>query len=282
MAPRVHLARTLTATPLARQHARLLREGRVRRPRAIPWTRFRRDAYPSPALALAENAWRGLALGEYTAVTAFSRLASALAENGAPLDLVAAAAGIPEDEIRHTDYALQMASLLAGQDVSLDIDRRALSPTHARRTSIEDLDVMMLELSTLSETLAAALLTACRDRAKDPVTRAAYAAIVSDEVHHLRLGWYYLLWREPQWSRAERQRVADRAGVAIVGVERQFSKGRDAPRGAQRATQALGVLDTRTQRSVVRRVMEDEVVPGLDALGLGASHAWRVRDRVGR
>jgi hypothetical protein len=25
--------------------------------------------------------------------------------------------------------------------------------------------------------------------------------------------------------------------------------------------------------------MEDEIVPAIDALGLGASHAWRARDR---
>jgi hypothetical protein len=29
----------------------------------------------------------------------------------------------------------------------------------------------------------------------------------------------------------------------------------------------------------VRRIMEDEIVPALDAVGLGASHAWRVRRR---
>jgi hypothetical protein len=28
-------------------------------------------------------------------------------------------------------------------------------------------------------------------------------------------------------------------------------------------------------------VMEDEIVPALDALGLGASHAWRARRRGG-
>jgi len=27
--------------------------------------------------------------------------------------------------------------------------------------------------------------------------------------------------------------------------------------------------------------MEDEIVPALDALGLGASHAWRARKRGG-
>jgi hypothetical protein len=64
-----------------------------------------------------------------------------------------------------------------------------------------------------------------------------------------------------------------------VHVERQFWQGRDAQRGSAKAAAALGVLNSKTQRAVVRRVMEHEVIPGLDALGLGASHAWRVRFR---
>jgi hypothetical protein len=39
------------------------------------------------------------------------------------------------------------------------------------------------------------------------------------------------------------------------------------------------VLDSESQRAVVRDVMENEIVPGLDAVGLGASYAWQARLR---
>jgi len=42
----------------------------------------------------------------------------------------------------------------------------------------------------------------------------------------------------------------------------------------------LGVLDTARQREALRRVMDEEIVPGLDALGLGASHAWAAREKL--
>jgi hypothetical protein len=64
-----------------------------------------------------------------------------------------------------------------------------------------------------------------------------------------------------------------------MDIERQFWRGRDAPRGCKQAAAALGVLDTPSQRKIVRRVMVEEIVPGLDAFGLGASHAWRQRRR---
>lgn len=273
------IERVLTATPLSRQHERWQREGRGRAARPIPWTEFDRKKYPKPSLSVALDAMMGLARGEYSAVDAFARLSSGLARNGAPLDLIAAAAQIPADEIRHAEYALQMASLYAGEDVAVDVDSSAFGLDWPAADGLESLDRTMLELPTISETLAAALLVECRERATDPVARALFSAIVADEIHHLRLGWYYLAWREPQWTRAERQRAADVAGESIVRIEEQFWFGRDAPRGSRRAAAALGVLDSKTQRAVVRRVMEREIVPGLDAFGLGASHAWRVRRR---
>jgi hypothetical protein len=50
--------------------------------------------------------------------------------------------------------------------------------------------------------------------------------------------------------------------------------------GARTGARALGVLESKGQRETVKDVMENEIVPGLDAIGLGASHAWRVRERA--
>ncbi|MBK7582936.1 MAG: ferritin-like domain-containing protein [Myxococcales bacterium] len=273
------LNRTFTQTPLARQHERFMAKGVVRRPRAIPWRRFQRSRYPEPALALAAHEMSALALGEYIAVDQFSRIASALALNGVPMDLVSTAAAIPADEIRHSDYTLRFASLLTGRDVALPLHPPDYLARFRKDIDLPALDLIMVELPTIAETLAAALLKACTDHATDPVAKAVFASILSDEVHHLRLGWYYLTWRSAVWTRAERQRVADHAAGLIMGVERQFWQGRDAPPGSKQAARALGVLDTKSQRRVVKDVMQNEIVPGLDALGLGASHAWRARKR---
>ena len=116
----------------------------------------------------------------------------------------------------------------------------------------------------------------------DPVARALFTSIIGDEVHHARLGWYYFAWRAPQWTHAERQRLADRVGDLLVTVEPRFWMGRDAPAGARKGARALGVLDSAGQRTVVRQIMEDEIVPALDALGLGASHAWKCEEKAPR
>lgn len=278
----VELRRHLTDSPLARLHEHALAQRFApRRHAPIPWSSFDRSRYPAPALALATNAYTMLAVGEYGAIDVFARLASALALNGAPFDLVAAAARIPADEIRHADYAIRMASLCQGSEVVIKVDRDNFERQWERPIDLEELDDLMVEIPAIGETLAGAFLTASQRGARDPLAKAVFSSIVSDEVHHARLGWYYLVWRAPEWSDAHRQRVANRAGALIAGTEARHWRGRDAPPESEEATRALGVLDTETQRVVLSRVMETEILPGLDALGLGASHAWKGRARLG-
>jgi hypothetical protein len=267
------LRRTLTATPLARRFERIAA-------REVAFAAFDRKRYPAAALRTAAIAQSSLAVGEWMAVDLFARLTTALTLAGAPIDLVSAAAKIPTDEIRHADLALRMAATLTDEEVwapPVEQDRHAYLDAPM---SLENLDYAMLELPAIGETLACALLSASRDRATDPVARALFSGLLRDEVHHARLGWYYLAWRKDSWSEADRQRVADRAGNFVAHVEVMFGRGRDAPRGARTAARALGVLDTPAQRSAIRAIMEQEILPGLDGLGLGASHAWRVRQRL--
>lgn len=275
------IRRTFTDTPLARLHERAVLQHGSRRHKPVPFSRFDRAKYPDAAIALAFDAQRSLALGEYTAVDLFAQLASGFALHGAPFDLVAAATRIPSDEIRHAELAFRMARELSGEDIEVQFDPAAVNQRWTESKTLEAIDIAVVEVSAIGETLSCALLGECRKRATDPVLRAVYSSIVADEVHHARLGWYYLAWRAPQWTQVERQRVADRAGALVVEVESQFWKGRDAPEEARASARALGVLESIGQRKAVRAVMEDEIVPALDALGLGASHAWRIRKRGG-
>ena len=272
---RVKIRRVLTDSALARQHdpahhrrsaAQALR-GAVEAVRALALP----GAGAGPRVQGADDA----GAGEYEAVDLFSRIAGALAINGAPLDLVAAATRVATDEIRHADYAFRFAALLgARDDVVIDVRSRRAEQRWGTKLDMETLDRMMIEIPAIGEGLACALLAASRERASDVVARPLYDSILADEVHHTRLGWYYLAWRAPQWTTAERQRIADRAGEAVVEVEKRFWWGRDAPAGSRKAARALGVLESEGQREVIRRIMEEEIVPALDELGLGASHAW--------
>jgi hypothetical protein len=198
---------------------------------------------------------------------------------GLPFDLITASASICSDEARHADYAMQMARALTGNDVPVRVEKDVLEAPWRKDVSLEDVDAAVLHVAALSETISCALIGACLERATDATTKALLGNLVSDEVHHARFGWYYLSWRSPQWTRPERQRLADSMATNVVMVERRFWHGRDAPPSAAKPARALGVLESEGQRAAVRAVMESEIVPALDSFGLGASHAWRVRER---
>jgi hypothetical protein len=278
---RLRVRRVLTETPLARQHDQTVAGRSSRRVVQVPWSKFDRKKYPEPALALACKAQTMLATGEFEAVELFSRITAGLVAVGAPIDLIASSARVATDEIRHSDYAFRMAALCSESgDVAIETRPDRSRARWAAALDQETLDHMMIEIPAIGEGLACALLAASRDRATDPVARPLFTSILGDEVHHTRLGWYYLAWRAPQWSQAERQRAADRTGDVIVAIEKRFWWGRDAPPGSRKAARALGILESTGQREVIRHIMEDEIVPALDQLGLGASHAWRVRKRA--
>jgi len=270
----VRIARKTESPALARRFAQ-----RADKRAPIPWERFDAAKHPKAALALSRHQAARLAMGEYSAVEIFSRLSGALAIVGAPMEIVAEAAQVPTDEIRHAAIALRFAEACGEKD-PVTYETKTHAAQWTKEPSMEEVDRLCLQVAAIGETMACALLASCRARAKDPVARAVYAAVVRDEIHHARLGWYYLAWRAPQWSQAERQRAADMAAESIVPVERQFARGRDAPKAARAAAKALGVLDTAAQRTAIREAMESEIVPGLDALGLGASYAWDERERV--
>ncbi len=118
---------------------------------------------------------------------------------------------------------------------------------------------------------------ACRRLAREPVVRALLRALIADEIHHARLGWYYAASRAQDWSSEQRQQVADALAEAVVCIESEFRWGRDAADPFDLATRALGVLRTDIQRSCIQDVVENEILPGLDALGLNASKAWQQR-----
>jgi hypothetical protein len=278
----VEVRRTRSKTALARHHERALRGelGRVAKP--IPWQSFERSRYPEAALALAEDLFTQLAVGEYGAVGLFAQITSGLALTGAPLDIVAASTRVGSDEIRHAEYCLRMAELCAGRDVTVSVDHRALAASVPEATNLANVDFLVFKYAAIGETLAAALLTECRRRASDPVTKALFGSLVADEVHHARLGWYYAAHRAPLFTLSERQELADRVAEFVMLLEEEFWLGRDAPVDARGAAKALGVLDSETQRRVIAEVVEGEILGALDEMGLGTSLAWRARRRPER
>jgi hypothetical protein len=260
--------------PLARHQLRALTRGSARRARVIPFSDFSPEGYAPAALALASDQYGALARGERSAIGLFARLAAALDAFAAPREFVLAATAAAHDEARHAQYCEEFAVRCGFDASSAPITPSQVEP---EPQSLIELDIAMLRSVALSETLAAALLMACRRLAREPVVRALLTTLIADEIHHARLGWYYAASRAQGWSSDQRQQVADALAEAVIRIESEFHWGRDAAPPFDLPTRALGVLSTDIQRSCIRDVVENEILPGLDALGLNASTVWQNR-----
>lgn len=267
----------LGRSPLARHQLRLLTRGPTRQAPAIPFSDFVPAHYAQEALALASDQYGALARGERSAIGLFARLAAALDAFAAPREFVLGATAAAHDEARHAQYCEEFA-VRCGFDASEP--PAAPAPVEPEPRSLIELDVAMLRSVALSETLAATLLMACRRIAREPVARALLTTLIADEIHHARLGWYYAADRSPSWSTDERQQVADALAEAVICIESEFHWGRDAAPPFDHPTRALGVLRTDLQRSCIQDVVENEILPGLDALGLNATKAWAESSRL--
>ena len=262
--------------PLARRQRRELSMARGRT-RSLNLQDFAREHYAPEALALASDQYGALARGERSAIALFARIAVALDAHDAPSEFVLAATSASHDEARHAHYCEELA-VRCGFDPDVAVER---APSEPEPSSLLELDIALVRSVAISETLAAALLMSCRAQSKDPAVRALLTALIGDEIHHARLGWYYAAMRQPAWTLTERQQIADAVGEAMVQIEQEFWVGRDAAEEATPSARALGVLDTERQRACIRDVVEQELLPGLDALGLGASAAWAARRQPG-
>lgn len=272
--PALKVTGALSETPLAKLHTR----ARSRTRRAISWSTFRAADYSAEARAWTVRFYRSLAAGEYLSVGLFARIADSLAEQGAPFDLIAEAARIPSDEIRHAEHALSMASACAGRPVTLDVDRAKMRDPRTRPATLGELDLLLLDVAAIGETLAVAVLGEAARSATDPVARSVLRGFVADELHHARIGWYYASWRAPRWTVADRQRVANRVAEVALDTDRRFARQLVLPSRLRQEAAKLGVIDGRLQRAIVARTMREEVVPGLDALGLGTSSVCARRE----
>jgi hypothetical protein len=154
--------------------------------------------------------WTKLGQMEHASIAAFARFSLQLLSLGAPADLVEACTQALADETAHTQLCFGLASAYAGRAIgpgplditgSLDV------------SSLEDIVDLVIAEGCFGETSAALEALEAAETASDPVIRAAYAQIASDEQRHAELAFRFVRWALEQDSRTVTAQVA----AAIAG-----------------------------------------------------------------
>lgn len=267
--------RRTTAAPdeleLTRQH------DLVAAPRkgSVDWAGFRREDYAPADLERARVAWRTRAVQEFHSLALFTQLSSQVHLLGAPLDWCGAFARMIEDEVRHTDLCLRTCEAL-GDEVTPQVreDELHIAQAGTLRAHVRELVVAAF---CIGETISGRMFRRAHRAATVPLARDVVAAILVDETFHGELGWELgaLLMRgiEP----AEREALVSR----LPSLFEHYASLCLATRGpawarAEPEAQPAPNFGTLTDAGYARAFfdgMEQDVVPGLEAIGLPEARA---------
>ena len=174
----------------------------------LPWGTIDLARYGDAVLADARATWSHGVFTEYASAAAFSTLATALLECGAPVDLTAACADIVVDELAHVELASRLTMELGGA-VPLAFDLATIAPlTTPGARPLARAAELAVTTSVVGEALSVPAIARARALAKDPLVHAILELLLADEGPHARLGFWFLEWAADQLTADERAHLA--------------------------------------------------------------------------
>jgi hypothetical protein len=254
---------------LTREHEAVVRP----RKGEVHWEAIDKSVYDARVRGEAAELWLERAKQEMHSLALFTQLASQLHVLGAPLDWSGAFARMIADEVRHTDMCLRMCEAL-GHPSRPDIAREGLhllapgaTRAHIRQT--------IVAAFCIGETISGRMFKRALRAADVPLAREVVAAILVDETFHGELGWELaaLLMRDDGEGFGEERRAL---AAALPGLFRHFAGQCLATRGPTWARSApevdpgpnFGDMSAAGYARAFFDGMEEDVVPGLSAIGL--------------
>ena len=246
-------------------------ERRMRRRRAgidaLPWNTIDLAAFHADDVALARGMWTNGIFTEYASATAFSQLATALLECGAPVDLTAACADIVVDEMTHVELVTRVVLELGGAvPYEMDLDRITQLPDPDAPALMRAAE-LAITTSCVGEALSVPALRQSCALANNPLLHAVLDRLVRDEGPHAQLGMQFLAWADTRLTCADRARLAQIALDAVAVY---------APLWQQPAAGApeLGVTEPTAYRALMTTAVRDKIDARLCKHGI-------VMDRAG-
>ncbi len=248
---------------------------------AIAWDDFARHTYAPEALDAAADAWRARVVQEYHSLALFTQISSQAHLLGAPLDWAGAFARMIGDEVRHTELCARMVQTLS-PGAEVEIDPRVLHLPVAAGSLESHVRTAITGAFCIGETLSGRMFRRCLRAATVPLARAVVRTICDDETFHGRFGWEAgaLLMREDAPDFAEERALLARQ---LPGLFAHYKRACGAMRGSAwahgepeaAATPNFGTLTDAGYAAAFYDGMEEDVVPGLVAIGLPeAEAAW--------
>lgn len=246
---------------------------RKARPEAnLDWASLDSSVYPASLVAAAREVWTGVALSEYAAIAAFTRVVDALTFARAPLDLIGMTADFLADEVLHVELASRLLMQLGGAAPRLFEPNRLAPVLNEGTTPFQRANELALRVGCIGEIFAGGTATPMMRETTHPLVRAVYETILKDESRHRRFGTLYFEWAGDRLDEAERIRLG---AVALDTLKNYAPLWKlppvDAPIGTSwriEDVHALGWIEPSRYVKLARAVVREEILPVLADIGV--------------
>jgi hypothetical protein len=213
--------------------------------------------------------WRALCEDERDSLIGATLVAGDLARLGAPPSILATAARVIEDEIRHVDVCTTVLERLGAEvaDVPPDQRRRSIGddPSIERRTALA-----LVAGFGVGESMSAGCFAAARQHCRQPLIRWALTELLRDEARHGGFGIEAGVWLTRDWSDAQRQALWGACVAEMEAFERRIGGpvAKDEAWRPDPQEQAVGILSPHEGCAAAVRAVERWVIPSLARLGV--------------
>lgn len=250
----------LSGTPIEPAHHRLMQHSV-----AIPWHASTAMQLSEPERALLAETWLRRAAAEYFAISRFSEFATELVAAMAPADVLSLCLRIGIDEVRHAELCARMAEIYSGAKHVPPFGRSVPEPS----LRPERHHALANAMVCVSETHAAAVLSATRNLTTDPTAHAVLTVMVADEVTHSQIGWSYLRYAIEAGGPSVIAAATAMVPAVLRGLMADIEQRPDIE--IAEAVRAHGVMSRAEERTVVWTCVTNVLVPSFAALGIPIS-----------
>ncbi len=248
--------------------------------RRVDFSQSTAGVLPASLRATLADLWRDRTLSEHRSVSIFATYTLDLLAAGAPAEVLSLACRASLDEVRHAELFAQLTRCYSGVEETPP-PGVAPMPEDPGRSVFELAVLEALHLSIGAESYSAAMLHAMLQSAKDPVVRDVVAIVLSDEIHHARMGWAYVssLLKGPraqevkQLLQAQLYPTLRALAHGLLGdprpaAEQESIESRESLSGEQlTVAREHGYLTVAEQRGLFAETMTSIWIPALSAMG---------------
>ncbi|MEQ9322120.1 MAG: ferritin-like domain-containing protein [Polyangiaceae bacterium] len=227
----------------------------------------------------ARETWLGRMVNEHTSAAVFEGLARQIRQAGLEDELAEECLEFAAEERRHGVLCAAVVEALGGEAIA-PAPQRDPYPEHPDVTPTEALVRNLLSISCSSETVAVALIGAERLEMPDGELRELLTMIWADEIGHARFGWGLVARLVPTLDDAARGRLSAYLAVVLGHLEEHELAHLPVGQAPPAEGAALGLCSGRDARHLLYSTIDRVILPGLEALGLQARRAWRLRHRA--